>query len=193
MQIMRLDDKYRVLFDGEHLPEEVDKQELESMIREWKEAVSKLNELFTDLYEGYGTTERVMKDILDRSCLDVSSFGNWKLGDLLYNLDVLETDLQESDDEISSYEDAELITDRGYVQEWHDSGIYTKVLEDTDDREIVEEVLLREGSFVHRKRTIEWELDGTSKHSKSIIYEDLDINDDLRKVLENSRSMMKDL
>lgn len=52
---------------------------------------------------------------------------------------------------------------------------YEKVLEDTDEQEIVEEVIIEGKSVRRRKRTIIWEPDENGKHSKKITYKTLPV------------------
>ena len=64
---------------------------------------------------------------------------------------------------------------------------YEKVTEDTDEREVVEEILTT-SPILYRKRTIEWELTSYGKHSKSITYEDLPLTTELKQYISNTVS-----
>jgi hypothetical protein len=193
MIVMKVGDNYRVLFDGEHLPSEIQQEELDSYLKELTDAVNVLRTFLSDAYESHELKYNILKEILNSACVDYQDGRNWKLDDIIYETEKVQEYLNTTEDTIPSYEESETIEDYGYREEWFDSGIFEKKLIDTDEREVVEELLLKGGKFLHRKRTIIWEKNGCSKGSKEILYEDMPIDGNLLRLLNNSRCMMKDL
>ena len=80
--------------------------------------------------------------------------------------------LHERSDEIVPQEKIITLIDLGFQADYASRGKrYEKVLEDTDEREVVEEVLLcKEGEVLHRKRTTIWTKQTWGKSSSSIRY-----------------------
>ena len=193
MQVMKVDDKYRILFDGEHLPKEIVQSELDDCLKKLKDAINTLKQFLSNTYDEYGVKNTIVSRILEDACFEYDEGRSWRLNAALFGIEEFQEYLKNTTDFVKSYADSETIVDYGFHEEWYQSGIYEKKLEDSNEREVVEEVFLHNDVFVYRKRTTEWELDGYSKHSKEIRYENLEINDDLKRVLTNSKHFMKNV
>lgn len=193
LKSMKIDDKYRILMDGEHIPEEITQSELDNALSQLKSAADNLLSMINNVSNEYNVKGDIIKRLFSNACLDSDNGGKWRIEALSYEIDMLQKYLKDSSDNVPSIEESETIYDYGYKNTWLDSEIFEKKLEDNDEREVVEEVFIKDGTFVHRKRTTEWEKVDYGRHSKSIIYEDLPIDDDLKRILENSRNFMKEL
>ena len=193
MQSMKVDAKYRILLDGERLPAEVDQSELDESLSRLKDAALALQKVVYDIYDGNDTIRRIVSGLMSTSCVEYHDGKIWRLDNLVYELEQLQEQLEANEDVVPSYEEVETIFDHGFHDYWVGSGIYEKTLEDSDEREVVEEVFFHKGTLNHRKRTTNWELDGYSKHSKSIVYEDLPIDDDFRRIVNNSKAQMREV
>ena len=101
------------------------------------------------------------------------------------NIDSLVEQLK-SDDEIPKEEEVILPEDFGFRQDISEKGYYTKILEDTDEREVVEEIIARPGLVLRRVRTIEWEKTDYGRSSKSIAYRKKPIGKRLMRAIENA-------
>ena len=110
---------------------------------------------------------------------------------LVEDIDALMEQL-ESDDVIPEVEDVALPEDFGYRREIIEKGYYTKTLEDTDEREVIEEIIARPELILRRIRTIEWEKTDYGKSSKSIKYMKKPIGKKLMKAIENAIAMQKE-
>ncbi len=193
MIVMRVRDNYRILFDGEHLPVEIPQEELNGYLNKLSEAVNTFRCFLSDSYEGDETKYEVLKEIMNRSCVDYQDGKNWKLEDINYEVEQMLQYLETTKDAIPSFEESETIQDYGFHEEWRGSGVFEKKLENTDEREVVEELLLHGDEFMHRKRTIVWEQTEYGKSSKEIIYEDLPLDDNLLRLLNNSKIRMRNM
>lgn len=191
MKVMRVEDKYRILLDGEYLPEEIVQSKLDNSLAYFKDAVEKFRSSLKEYATGYNLENNVIKYLLNHACFDVDDGKNWKLEDLFDEIENLQKYLKTSTDVIPSYEESETILDKGFKDEWGDSQIFEKKLEDNEEREVVEELYQTKDGFVHRKRTTIWEKTDYGRHSKEIKYEELPIDEDLKRVLDNSQSFMK--
>lgn len=67
--------------------------------------------------------------------------------------------------------------------------IYEKTIEDTEEREIVDEILITEEGPLRRIRIIEWEVSEYSRSSKSIKYRKLPIGKKLKRAIDNTSCM----
>lgn len=92
------------------------------------------------------------------------------------------------EDEITPKEDLLTLEDIGYKPFYGGKeGFYEKMLSETFEQEICEEVFLNvDGKPLHRKRTIDFEKTDYGKSSTNITYEELPIDDELRKVIEST-------
>lgn len=176
---------YRILLDDEHVPCELDKEHVDFVLSDFLNHFKEIQKGIERLYDyDYELYRLLFKDTYNT--LDVSDGRSWKLSDIISIIEDLQESLETNDDEIKSAEESIILNDLGFRREYWDERIWTKILEDTDEKEVVEEVILLKGSEpLHRKRTTIWEKVPGGKSSKSIVYEDLPISEELRKAAEN--------
>lgn len=188
IEIMQLKDKYRLLFPYEKFPKEIDKEEVDKTLQDIKESII---EVRNKLYTIYNTNE-IIDDILyymfDGSCIDFDSGKIWKLDFLISNLEDFQKRLKTENEDIPSKEEVETIKDLGYSNFWTSTGIYELELENNDERQVVREIIL-EDKPIYRERTIIWELTEGGKKSKDIIYENLDIDDNMLRIINNTKRL----
>lgn len=65
--------------------------------------------------------------------------------------------------------------------------IYEKILEDTDEKEVVEEIVLMDNDVRRRKRVTFWEKNPHGKHSTSIKYTSLQLTKKITEAIENTK------
>ena len=108
---------------------------------------------------------------------------------IIDELSSLKLKLDTYQDYIKTKDELWTLEDEGFRCSYCSDGFlqYEKVIEDTDEREIVEEILTT-SPILYRKRTIEWELTSHGKHSKSITYEDLPLTTELKQYISNTVS-----
>lgn len=186
MKCKKVDGKYRILFDGEHLPEEVAQDELDKKMSELRDAVSAVCNILHAAYEDHGVAYRIIDKAMSSACMDYQNGEDWHLNCLLHEIQNIMDSLQEGTDDVASYEDSETIFDVGYKEEWAGSGVYVLVLEDSSKQEIVKEIILKYGEPIYRKRATLWEQTAYGKSSKGIQYEDLPIDNETARLIRNT-------
>ena len=65
--------------------------------------------------------------------------------------------------------------------------IFSKTIEDTDEKEVVEEVIISQDSETHRLRTIIWEKTDFGRSSKEIVYRNLKTSKNLQRAIDGTR------
>ena len=104
----------------------------------------------------------------------------------------LETMLHTQNDDLDYVPPKEMITlsDLGYKAVMNRTPFYEKTLEDSDEQEVVEEILVTSsGDYLRRKRTIIWDNTTYGRSSKSIKYKNLSIGKKLYKTIQNTLLM----
>lgn len=190
MRIMKVDGNYRILADGEHLPEEVPQDETDMLLDRLMTSLQGVADALLEI-RLHDVVDDMVADAMAGSSLDYDNGSEWHIDRLIDELGQLQANLADGDDDIPSYKDSETVLDAGYRTEWYgcDNGIYTKVLEDTDEREVVDEVILTLDKPVYRRRTITWEAVTGGRHSKDITYDDLPIDERMARLIRNTQAM----
>lgn len=187
MRIMRVDGKYRILADGSHLPEEIPQEEANEALSRLGAALQALRDALSDIHRGSGALGDVVAEAMESACLDYDDGRERHLDCLTDAVEAIRERLAECDDDIPSYEDSETVLDAGYRAETYGhNAIYVRVIEDSDEREVVEEVVLRDDGVLHRMRTTIWEEVPGGRHSKEIRYEDLPLDERLGRLARNT-------
>lgn len=198
MKSKKIDNSYRILFDelSEHLPEEISQSELDEYLIDLYNTVNSLFEKVSSKNNSNNTKSKVFDIILENAGLN-TGFSNlyYRLQDLLYEIKEMQQNLKENNDNVKSYEESETILDIGYAESWEHSGIFQKLILEKEDGkiQIFEEVFLLNNTFVHRFCNIEWEITDFGKKTKNITYDNLNVNDNLYRILKNSQHFMKNL
>ncbi|MBQ3900529.1 MAG: hypothetical protein II736_02285 [Clostridia bacterium] len=120
-------------------------------------------------------------EVRDGECIFLDN----ALEDITKLQDVLET----HDDVILVTGEDETLLDLGYKFNAAYGKIYEKTIEDTEEREIVDEILITEEGPLRRIRKIEWEVSEYSRSSKSIKYRKLPIGKKLKRAIDNTSCM----
>ena len=120
-------------------------------------------------------------EVRDGECIFLDN----ALEDITKLQDVLET----HDDVILVTGEDETLLDLGYKFNAAYGKIYEKTIEDTEEREIVDEILITEEGPLRRIRIIEWEVSEYSRSSKSIKYRKLPIGKKLKRAIDNTSCM----
>lgn len=190
MRFMRVDERYRMLADDSHLPEEVPQGETDEAIARLGDSLQAFRDALADIHSRHDALDDIVVNLMSSACLDYDDGREWHLDCLADGIERLQEELAECDDDIPSYEDSETVLDAGYSPEMYgDNGIYTKVLEDSYEKEVVEEVVLRGKEPFHRVRTTIWEPVPGGRHSKEIRYEDLPIDERMARLIRNTQAM----
>lgn len=193
MRFMRVDERYRMLADDSHLPEEVPQDETDEAIARLGDALQAFRDALVDIHRRHDVLDDIVVNLMSSACLDYDEGREWHLDCLADGIERLQEELAECDDDIPSYEDSETILDIGYKPETYgDNGIYAKVIEDSCEQEVVEEIIITHDEPIHRKRTIVWEpVPGSlySRHSKEIRYEDLPTDERMSRLIRNTKAM----
>lgn len=120
-------------------------------------------------------------EVRDGECIFLDN----ALEDITKLQDVLET----HDDVILVTGEDETLLDLGYKFNAAYGKIYEKTIEDTEEKEIVDEILITEEGPLRRIRIIEWEVSEYSRSSKSIKYRKLPIGKKLKRAIDNTSCM----
>lgn len=184
MRTMKVDDKYRILMDDSRFPIEVRQAELDYHLTELKSRIEDLIAYLHDMYDTDSGIEQIIEEVMASSMMDYSCGHSWKLDNLVHEIEGLQSQLQEDCDDVPSVEDIETIEDYGF-HNFYDRRFYEKVLEDTEEKEVVEEIVLKYNPPLYRKRTTIWEKTDYGRTSKQIIYEDLILSDDMLRLIRN--------
>ena len=185
MMKKNINDKYRVLLDSERLPFEVDKEKTDQVVSNLINALSQVcaehRELDSNEFDG-----------LSRMIRDYDSQAD--LYHFVLTLDALESlqaDLKKEDVEVPAADDLKILSDEGFKQDRVDDNLWTKILEDTEEKEVVEEVYLGMKP-IRRKRTILWDVTRHGKASRRIEYKDIPIDEHLKKLIHNTIIKLED-
>lgn len=179
-------DKYRILREGEHLPEEIDKEVLDSVLNRLKTAAQQMSLVLKEIDNRDDVCRKLVSTLMNSCGLSYDDGKEWHVDYLISELEELEDYLCHSEDKVPAYEFCETIFDDGYQEEWYRSNIYVKVLEDSEEKEVVREILFHDGRPLYRERVTLWENFSGGRRSKDISYQVLEIDDRLRQLIKNT-------
>ena len=190
MRVMRVDDRYRILAEDSHLPEEVPQGDADGFLARLQDSLDELRGVLAEAHGRGDILGDVVAELMGAACIEYDDGRAWHLDCLSEEVSRMRETLATCDDDIPSYEDSETVLDAGYRAEMYgDNGIYVKVLEDSDKQEVVEEVVIRGDEPAHRVRTTVWEAIPGGRHSKEIRYEDVPIDGRLARLIRNTQRM----
>ena len=187
----KVGDKYRILRACEHLPEEVSQKEVNEILSSLRTSLENVCVILRDVYERYDVVSNIVEDVFSSGCLNYDEGEEWHLKYIANEIREVEEYLATQNDDVLSYEDSETIFDDGYQEEWHRSEIYSKVIEDTGEKEVVREIILKYEEPIYRERVTLWELVPGGRHSKNISYIDLPMDDRITRLIKNTKRNMK--
>lgn len=167
-------------------PTIVNKDKLDYWLEKMEDYLESIGDAMIRLHDSEDEDDHAVYDILNMCMYDDFADGrNYKLGDMIGDIISLRANL-ESDDDIAPIEDLWTLEDEGYYHHWGDK-CYEKVIENSEEKEVVEEIWLDHRKPRRRLRTTIWEqIDKNGKHSKDIRYEDLPIDEKLAKTINNT-------
>ena len=186
----KLKEFYRILYDYEHVPIELDKYLVDTSFDEILTTLKVLSKKIEDLYNyDYDIYELIFKHVYDS--LDISDGKSWRINTLIRDLEELKEKLDNNADDIKEPEQCINLEDLGFKPVISsDNLLWEKVLEDTDEKEIVEEIIMLDIPK-RRKREIIWEKEDYGKHSKEINYFELPMTEELEIAINNEKEVKK--
>ena len=174
---------YIILYDGEKYYSKVNKSKLD---RSLKRVIDALEVLNGELEYRNDVSELIMDEVFYDYVDDDYSHKKDRIQKALEYAIELKEQLETHDDEIPEPEEVTLLEDIGYKhQPFDQKGYWTKLIENTEDREVIEELWLSEKP-IRRKRIIDYEKSEYGRSSTNIAYQNLSIGKRLMKVIENT-------
>ena len=183
---------YCILLEGDRFPFKLNRKKMDR-------ALSDLIQVFSSTGKALDSVCNETPDIwyfICKMAFDLEYYYNWRTNEYdlkgrvhkaLEDLEELQEQLKTHDDEIPLYEEIVTLRDLGYKEDpVSRHRLWENIREDTDEQEIVEEILLLDEP-VRRLRTTLWEKTSYGKSSKSIRYKKLPIGKKLAKAIENTK------
>ena len=187
MQAKTIKNKYRILLDGDRLPLEVSKSKVDRALKKLQRCLQELNAevKFLNKEEEYEVLHILVRMMDEKHCNIIED--DWTLKNAENAVERIREELM-SDDDVPEIEDVMVLSDEGFKQDISDNRLWQKVLEDTEEKEVVEEVYLKsDGEILHRKRTIYWTLTDYGRSSRNIKYIDVPTGKHLEKIIGNTK------
>ena len=189
---------YVILYDDDRVPEKINKNKVDGALKKLETALKSIQDVIDKAYDdNYNLYRMLDKCIFDYYpyCTGLDDGKCSTIDSMLYSVRQLQETLKE-DDEIpdykEAYENSILLEDLGYKNSWGGRrGVWEKVLEDTDEKEVVEEIQRFEDPL-RRIRTTYWEKTDYGKSSTSITYKKLRIGKKLMRAIENTARAQKE-
>lgn len=174
-------------------PTIVNKDKLDYWLEKMEDYLESIGDAMIRLHDSEDENDHAVYNILNSCMYDKFDDGrNYQLGDMIGDIISLRVNL-ESDDDITPVEDLWTLEDEGYSRHpgWEDK-YYEKMIENSEEREVVEEIWLDHRKPMRRLRTTIWEqTDRYTKSSKDIRYDDLPIDENLAKIIDNTINRTK--
>lgn len=82
------------------------------------------------------------------------------------------------------------IAKMGYKESFYGSGIYEKIIENTNEMEIADEIILKD-TISRRIRITVWKTTHYGKEAEDIIYKKIPITDDFKKMIDKTIESIK--
>lgn len=182
---------YCILKDGERFPIKLNKKKTDHIISSLIHRFGSLENVLEDIQREDPDVGNFVLDIVLKSLYNMSYYSDaqdfqYQIQNVLKDLVDLQEFLKTHDDEIKPEEEVVLLSDLGYKKDYVGK-LWGKILEDTDEKEVTEEILLYEKPL-RRIRTIIWEKTDYGKSSKSIRYKKMPIGKKLEKAIENTQN-----
>ena len=185
---------YIILQDGEKYPIKVNRKRTEKALRDLNKYTVGILKLMSDLYKKDNDLYYFIKDtVVSSYSFDFSEGDNYILREIRDSSEDLLNQLLENQDDIPAVENLTTLADLGFRESFfgghnEDLKMWEKVLIDTDEMEVQEEVILyKTGEMKRRKRKILWDKVDYGKSSRSIKYTPLKMT----KKLENALKLEK--
>lgn len=184
---------YTILEDGSHTPYKLNKKKTDEAVKTINEALEAIQSTMEYLYEEQSDIYRLICDeVFEPAMISFDEGGNGHLRDSLDNVRELQKNLLTRQDEVMPAENYEDLEDLGFRKSYalheNDMQFWEKILEDNQEREVVEEVIINPetGVILHRTRTTDWEKTEYGRSSKSIVYKKLRVTKRILNAIKNS-------
>lgn len=190
MKSKRVGHDYMILYDENRLPIRVNKRRTDKALKDLKCGFNKIRETLEDLYKSrdYETYYFVIRHVLDDYTLPIEEGKSWHINYAIDSISSVQETLA-TDDDIPPEEDVVTLRDIGYKDNYHQHRIWEKVIEDSKEKEVIDEIqFLIDKTPLRRMRTTLWEYRPGVKASKEIKYRKLPIGKKLAKICENTVS-----
>lgn len=180
---------YVVLRAGERIPLKLNAKRLDGRLGRIEKALETIGKELKDAYRSDYEEYALLREEIFENAGSYVSFDEGKcsiVDNLLYGLRQMKETLAGEDDEILPEEEVVTLRDFGYEELYRGYGIWEKVLENSEEREVVEEIQRLEDPL-RRIRTTNWKRTDYGKTSTSITYRKLPIGKKLAKAIENTK------
>lgn len=185
---------YVVLRDGSSYQDRMNKNKTDESLRRLSKALNVIQEEISEIYDSNYGLYSLVDSIFDSGGM-MTSDGDmpWELKTIKEGIDELAAHLLEHNDVIPSEEETILLEDFGFKRDFAmPRYMFFKTIEDNDDKEVVEELILKEGEEpVRRIRTTIWNKTEFGRSSQSIKYRTLKVGKKLMKAINNQRELME--
>ena len=185
--------KYEILRDENDIyPIKVNKNQTDKTLKKLRDALEQVQNILKDEYdkEKNDLYYLIADEVFRESNIDISDGKIWKLKFAVDNIDELQTFLAEHNDEIKPAEQKITLWDIGYKKSIlgdSDYMFWERCITETEEEEVVEEIIFNSTELLHRKRTIVYEPDESGRHSTSITYKNLPVSKKLLQIIENTK------
>lgn len=183
---------YVFLLDGDRFPVKVNRKVMDRALLDIEVSFKKVQLLLKKLYETDYAAYAFIRDMVlgNDSRFDLDDGSSFLIDQVVDNAVSVHERLLTGNDEIKSQEEIETLEDLGY--HWYGGGLahvmYEKVLEDSDEKEVVEEIQQSGDKMVRRIRTTLWKKTNFGKSSVSITYKKIGNTKRLVKAFFNSKA-----
>ena len=184
---------YRILHDEERFATTLNKSKtdktLKKLLTNFEELEKTLETLYNNEPEIYEFIQTEIYGI--EAYLDVNEGRSYVLQETMRNIRETQEALATNKDKIPEDEDVTILEDIGFKKEIFSpasvEGYYTKTLCDTEEKEVIEEIIMMKDKTLHREREVLWEETKYGRASKSINYTDMPTDEKLKKIIDNTK------
>ena len=179
---------YAIPEDWMDRPVRINKKETDAVLKKMNHALTDLIDVFRDAYEHNVD----LYDILKESFFDfdISEGKSWRFDYAKRTCDEMIQSLSENDDDIKDELYYTTLKDLGFKQDYAVDYRWEKIIEDTDEKEIVEEVVFLKKT-IYRRRTTIWEKIPYGRSSKEINYETIRLTNKMKMICENTKRIFE--
>lgn len=145
---------------GDKTPEKLNKSKTDKSLERLSKAFATIEEELQSVYYGNEGLYNILASYFDNAGMEMDDEkASWRLRHVHDSIDELKASLAEHDDELPDEERLLELSDFGFKPgrfSHREHDYYMKVLEDTDEKEVVEEIIVRKDP-IRRVRTTIWE------------------------------------
>ena len=179
---------YAILEDWMDRPVRINKKETDAALKKMNRALTDLIDVFRDAYEHNVD----LYDILKESFFDfdIAEGKSWRFDYAKRTCDEMIQSLSENDDDIKDELYYTTLKDLGFKQDYAADYRWEKIIEDTEEKEVVEEVVFF-NRIIYRRRTTIWEKVPHGRSSKEINYETIRVGQKMKTIIENTKRIFE--